>query len=96
MRVVCYNCFKEIPDDSECCPFCGFDKEKNREKFPQALPFGSILSGRYITGRVLGQGGFGITYVATDHKTKSLVAIKEFFPDAMAVRSRTEVLASTF
>lgn len=87
MRVVCYNCFKEIPDDSECCPFCGFDKEKNREKFPQALPFGSILSGRYITGRVLGQGGFGITYVATDHKTKSLVAIKEFFPDAMAVRS---------
>ncbi len=87
MSVVCYNCFKEIPDDSECCPFCGFDKEKNREKFPQALPFGSILSGRYITGRVLGQGGFGITYVATDHKTKSLVAIKEFFPDAMAVRS---------
>lgn len=87
MGVICYNCFKEIPDDSECCPFCGFDKEKNREKFPQALPFGSILSGRYITGRVLGQGGFGITYVATDHKTKSLVAIKEFFPDAMAVRS---------
>lgn len=87
MSVVCYNCFKEIPDDSECCPYCGFDKEKNREKFPQALPFGSILSGRYITGRVLGQGGFGITYVALDHKTKSLVAIKEFFPDAMAVRS---------
>lgn len=85
--MLCYNCFKEIPDHSECCPFCDFDREKNRNDYPQALPFGSILNGRYITGRVLGQGGFGITYVAKDHKTKSLVAIKEFFPDAMAVRT---------
>ena len=87
MSVVCFNCFKDIPDDSECCPFCGFDGRKNREKYPQALPFDTILSGHYITGRVLGQGGFGITYVAMDYKSKGLVAIKEFFPSAMAQRT---------
>ena len=59
---------------------------------PHGLPAGSILNGRYIIGRVLGQGGFGITYTARDHQTGQIVAVKEFFPDSMAIRSTvTEV-----
>lgn len=57
------------------------------EKYPLALPEGTVLAGQYIVEKVLGQGGFGITYAAKDHKTGERVAVKEFFPDAMATRT---------
>lgn len=63
------------------------------EKYPLALPKGSVLAGQYIIEDVLGQGGFGITYKATDHKTGGNVAVKEFFPDTLAYREGTEVIA---
>ncbi len=64
------------------------------EKYPLALPQGAILAGQYVISRVLGQGGFGITYQAADHKTGRTVAVKEFFPDTMAARTdRTTVSA---
>lgn len=64
------------------------------EKYPLALPQGAILAGQYVISRVLGQGGFGITYQAVDHKTGRSVAVKEFFPDSMAARTdRTTVSA---
>ena len=87
MENICYNCFSDSLNDGGICEKCGFDGAKNREKYPLALPLGSILYGRYIVGRVLGQGGFGITYLAQDYQTKGLVAIKEFFPEAMATRT---------
>ena len=62
------------------------------EQYPMALPEGSVLSGQYVIERVLGQGGFGITYCARDHKTGDYVAIKEFFPGSMASRANTTVL----
>ena len=62
---------------------------QNGNGFPLALPSGTILAGKYITERVLGQGGFGITYAATDHGTGELVAIKEYFPDTLVTRTGT-------
>ena len=58
------------------------------EKYPLALNEGTVLAGQYIIEKVLGQGGFGITYEAIDHKTGQMVAVKEFFPDAMATRTQ--------
>ncbi len=47
---------------------------------PLALEAGTELSdGRYAIERVLGRGGFGITYLANDHNLERNVAIKEFF-----------------
>lgn len=47
----------------------------------QGLKPGSILrDGTYRIDSVLGQGGFGITYLATDLTLERRVAIKEFFP----------------
>lgn len=63
------------------------------EKFPLALPSGTVLAGQYTIDNVLGQGGFGITYKATDYKTKNKVAIKEFFPDTLAYRENTTVVS---
>ena len=56
-------------------------------KYPIALKPGTVLLGQYLIENVLGQGGFGITYKATDHKSKGLVAVKEFFPDTLAYRN---------
>lgn len=63
------------------------------ENYPQALPNGSVLAGQYTIEGVLGQGGFGITYCATDYKEKKKVAIKEFFPDTLAYREKTQVIS---
>ena len=84
---ICYNCFKELKESETICESCGYDAAGERERFPMALMPGTILAGKYIVGRVLGQGGFGITYVAQDYQTKQLVAMKEFFPDTMASRT---------
>ena len=74
-RTICYNCFQEKPDAAGPCPHCGFDLEENEKKFPVALRAGTVLNGRYIVGRVLGQGGFGITFLAMDTQLNSKVAI---------------------
>ena len=47
------------------CPHCGFDPRRVTG-IEYALPMGTILAGKYLVGRVLGQGGFGITYVGWD------------------------------
>lgn len=84
---VCYNCFQEREEGAVGgCLHCGYDPERDKEKYPLALPHGTVLNGRYITGRVLGQGGFGVTYVAKNWKTGQRVAIKEYLPDTMATR----------
>lgn len=50
-----------------------------------ALPVGSRQAEFEIT-RVLGEGGFGIVYLARDHALERLVALKEYMPAALAVR----------
>ena len=54
----------------------------------RALPVGHKLN-NYEIIRVLGQGGFGITYLASDTTQKVNVAIKEYFPRDIAVRDST-------
>lgn len=86
MGELCYHCFQEKAN-SGICEHCGFDPSQQEGKYPLALPYGTILNGRYITGRVLGQGGFGVTYLAQDYQTKERVAIKEYFPSDLSTRT---------
>ena len=88
---LCYNCFQERPEGEGPCPFCGFDLEENARDYPNALRAGTVLNDRYIVGRVLGQGGFGITYLAWDGKLQARVAVKEFMPNEIATRIGTTV-----
>ena len=52
---------------------------------PAALPKGHRI-GEYEIVRVLGAGGFGITYLAFDHQLDGPVALKEYFPAEAARR----------
>jgi hypothetical protein len=70
--------------------------------YPEALPTLTHLHW-YVLERVLGQGGFGITYLAKDTNLDQRVAIKEYLPVEFAtrlpdwtVRSRTEQLRDRY
>lgn len=56
----------------------------------QALPPETILLDNFKILEVLGQGGFGITYRARDLGLDADVAIKEYFPDSLAMRDSTK------
>jgi len=51
-----------------------------------ALPVATYLDEFEITS-VLGEGGFGIVYLAWDHSLERRVALKEYMPSALAART---------
>ncbi len=57
-----------------------------------ALPSGFMLE-EYQIERVLGSGGFGITYYAWDRHLDKAVAIKEYLPNEFAVRYEDTTVA---
>ena len=60
----------------------------------RALPVGRVLSDYRIEG-ILGQGGFGITYLAIDTNLGRKVAVKEYYPREFAVRDGTLTIRAT-
>ena len=58
----------------------------NDSAYPDALPAQHRLHW-YVLEKVLGQGGFGITYLARDTNLDQMVAIKEYLPGDVATRS---------
>ncbi len=52
-----------------------------------SLPTGTVLAGDYRVERVLGAGGFGVTYLALETAVDRYVTIKEYFPTDFALRS---------
>ncbi len=84
MEKRCYGCMK-LKQAGPVCEHCGFDE--NRQNDLHQLPVGTLLRGQYRVGKVLGQGGFGITYLGYDENLEGPVAIKEYFPAGMVTRS---------
>ena len=82
---LCMGCMKLKPDMGGVCPYCGYDSLSQGNELWQ-LPPRSILNGRYLTGKVLGEGGFGIVYLGYDLSMEIVVAIKEMFPSGMMTR----------
>ncbi|MFZ0746423.1 MAG: FHA domain-containing serine/threonine-protein kinase [Terracidiphilus sp.] len=69
------------------CPNCEYVNHAPAESSVQLAPR-TILNGKYVLGRALGQGGFGITYLAYDLEENRKLAIKEYFPAIISTRAQ--------
>lgn len=81
---LCKNCFSPINKLGERCRVCGYAGGSGDLSL---LPHGTKLFGRYVIGGAIGRGGFGVTYLAYDTTEKKTVAVKEYFPSMLAMRS---------
>ncbi|MCL2108275.1 MAG: serine/threonine protein kinase [Oscillospiraceae bacterium] len=92
-KSLCVSCFADM-NTAANCPVCG-NNQAAESKYTTALPAGTILLGRYIIGKVLGKGGFGITYLAYDTVEDKKAAVKEYLPDSLAHRNAGDTTVST-
>jgi serine/threonine protein kinase len=81
---LCYGCFSDKGNQNSC-PHCGYVPDNSKEAALYLAP-GTTLAGKYLVGKVLGQGGFGITYLGWDTNLDIRIAIKEFFPQGLVSR----------
>ncbi|HZW32151.1 MAG TPA: serine/threonine-protein kinase [Isosphaeraceae bacterium] len=92
----CAICHTENSESATSCRSCGSPLGIVAPHASYTLPVGTKLQGgAFSVGKVLGQGGFGITYQGSDLLLRRPVAIKEFFPVAQGCsRQGTTVLPS--
>lgn len=90
----CMGCMTD-KGGAAVCPRCGF-AEPDGPASPAHLPLRKLLQARYVVGRVLGEGGFGITYLGWDETLALRVAIKEFLPHYLATRSADGVSVQVY
>ena len=75
------------------CKKCGEPEITLQGNGPKALPPGTKLcGGRLTVGKKLGNGGFGITYIAYDEAMKKRVALKEFLPNYLVERKGLNIV----
>lgn len=74
---LCMGCMQEI-GNNRICPECGFDNsEKQHSPY---LPYGTVLSNRYIVGSGIDTNGESTRYISFDKQTGDVVIICEFLP----------------
>lgn len=88
MVQTCPSCFYENPIQAQICEACGDQLPTSSYSTPGSplhLTAGtSLKSGQYTVEKVLGEGGFGITYTALDQHNHRIVALKELVPERSA------------
>ena len=84
MAKLCFGCMK-LKEKSPVCEHCGYNENIPNES--HQLPIGTVLKEQYQVGKVLGQGGFGITYIGWDAMLETAVAIKEYYPSSYVNRN---------
>ncbi|MGN0465776.1 MAG: protein kinase [Lachnospiraceae bacterium] len=84
LELLCMGCMKKKPNKGTC-PYCHFDLEHYEAPLHHLQPR-TILNGKYMVGRALGEGGFGITYIGWNLNLEIPLAIKEYFPSGFVTR----------
>ncbi|MBZ4193107.1 MAG: DUF1566 domain-containing protein [Candidatus Contendobacter sp.] len=95
LQDLCMGCMAEN-GGAAVCPQCGFAESQVTTGGGLYLPPRTVLNERYVIGRVLGQGGFGIIYLAFDVTLNLKLAIKEFLPRELAARGADGVSVSVY
>ena len=91
-KKICYNCMKEKEQVGGYCPHCGFKNEDYKYPSNYLRPL-TPLNGKYLLGRAIGAGGFGITYVALDLHLQVVVAIKELYLKKISIREESKTIS---
>ncbi|MBQ8074067.1 MAG: protein kinase [Clostridia bacterium] len=92
MGKMCYRCMKPTVEGGTC-RVCGEPEMTAQGNGTGALPPGTTMGGGRLTvGKKLGSGGFGITYIAYDHKINQRVALKEFLPSYLSERQGLKIV----
>lgn len=73
----CIFCMQEMPTEEKKCPACGKGPWQYQWKPGWIQPY-TILYDRYLIGTALGEGAFGVTYLAWDEKAGEKAAIKAY------------------
>lgn len=83
---ICLYCFGDL-DAGRVCINC-HRKADDTPSPPHHLPQRTVIGtqNRYLIGKALGEGGFGITYLAWDLQQGIKVAVKEYFPSGYVTR----------
>lgn len=81
----CMGCMKTYSEEFDVCPHCGYVEGTPAKEVYHMEP-GTVLHGKYIVGRTVGYGGFGVTYIGWDFVLEQVVAIKEYLPSEFATR----------
>lgn len=79
------------------CEECGSEAIGiEEENHPLFLPRNTLLDNRYIVGRCIGHGGFGVTYLGIERTLGLRVAIKEYLPRNIAFRDTSSMTVRPF
>jgi len=84
--VRCLGCMTERKEPNGACPYCGYEPGMPTES-PLHMQPGTLLADRFLIGRAIGYGGFGVTYIGWDSTLHLKVAIKEYLPSEFATRA---------
>ena len=91
----CMGCMELYSDEFEICPHCGYIENTEVENALHIFP-GTVLHDKYIIGKVIGYGGFGVTYLAWDTVLEIKIAIKEYLPSEFSTRSAGQTQITVF
>ena len=92
----CINCLTDSKALYQYpCKACNWSPKEHSGSGLYLSP-GTILHGQYQIAKMLGHGGFGITYLAWDNLLEIKLAVKEYMPRDFATRNSTNSEISAF
>ncbi len=89
-NMMCMGCMHPLSEGEAKCTHCGYPASGVNP--PEYLRIRTLLSGRYLVGRVLEIGGDSAVYIGYDMQEESTITLREFFPATLCARKQNGVV----